>query len=107
MSREFGECMGGCYMHSHVLYAAQDCEGEDHYPITKLLGTILNELYPLAYAVASHEAADAGPDDPLFTAIQQLPRIRDAIKALEAHVRPYQDVAERAIRSKVKEEAST
>lgn len=97
MSREFGDYAGGMYMHAYVDSAADDCAG-GRGPVTALLGGILRTLYPLAYAVSSHEACDSGPDRPLFAAIEGLPEIKRAVAALEAHVEPYRLVAEAAVR---------
>jgi len=106
VSREFGD-NGSGFMHERVRSAAEDClEPTVGGQVTPLLGQILLELYPIAYAVAGQEAFDVGPETPVFEAIEALPHLKAAVAALEEHVRPYRDVARRAVEAAVREASS-
>ena len=97
MSGEFGSYTGG-YVHDQIDYAADDCQASDE-PMTRLLGDILRALHPIARGVCWHEAADSGPEAPVMAAMEALPAVRAAVRAMEKHVEPYRRVAERAIRN--------
>jgi hypothetical protein len=105
MSREFGSDMSG-YFHTQIQFAADDCEsGNDE--LTRLWGEWFREFYHIAYAIASSEACDSGPDFPIYETIQAMPKLKKIMKCIENYTMPYQDVMRRAVREKLQEIEST
>lgn len=101
MSREFGSCCSG-YLHSQMLYAAEDCKGGRD-ELTRLWGSFLEEFYPVAYEICSSEAFDSGPDAPIMETIRRLPALQERMRAIEAYVTLFARVAEEAVREALKE----
>lgn len=104
MSREFGEYMGG-YFHTKVRFAADDALNGSQ-EITRLWGSVLDSLAEVAYAIASAEANDSGPDYPIFESLAQLPRIRNGLQEIESYLEPFRRVAEEAVRRSLTEQAN-
>ena len=81
MSRQFGSCQPG-YFHSQIMTASEDCqEGNDE--LTRLWGDFLGAFYPIAYAIASSEAGDSGPDLPIKRTLEHLPKLRQCLDDIE------------------------
>ncbi len=96
MSREFGDS-GYCFFHEHIRLAAQDASsGEGQ--VTKLLAPLLDVLYPVAYAVSSEEACDAGSEAPIIALWRALPELEKNLRALKAFIEPYDRLAQAAVR---------
>jgi hypothetical protein len=96
MSREFGSCESG-YLHSQIETAAHDlATGND--ATTRVWADVMREFYPVAYAICSAEACDSAEYDSIMRSIEALPRIRAALDRVEAHIKPYAEVAREAVR---------
>jgi hypothetical protein len=96
MSREFGEYYQG-YFHDRIRQCIEDCEhGRD--PLTKAWANFFRALAPVACSIASSEAFDSTPSDPILMTIEKLPKLKSALAEVEEFVGPYQDVAQEAIR---------
>jgi hypothetical protein len=84
MSREFGSYEPG-YFHYQMDLAAQDCrEGNDE--LTRLWGGFLSAFYPIAYAIASSEAGDSGPDFPVNATKEHMAALRRELDKIEQYV---------------------
>lgn len=101
MSREFGSYHAG-YFHYQMETAADDClSGHDE--LTRLWGAFLREFAHVAYAIASSEANDSGPDYPIFETMERLPELKRRLAAIEAYTAPYRAVAEAAVRRHIED----
>jgi hypothetical protein len=100
MSREFGSCMGG-YFNSQMEQAASDLmSGRD--ALTRVWAPFFEEFCPIAYAIASSEAGDSGPDYSILETIRHIDRLKALLGDIEKHVEPYKRVAETAVREALK-----
>ena len=97
MSGEFGEYGGGGYFHSKIEQCAEDCDGGSA-EITRLWGAFLKEFVPVAKSISWCEASDSGEDDPIWTSLDQMSRLKEHLSKIEAYLRPFKDVAEQAVR---------
>ena len=98
MSREFGSYISG-YFHQQIEQGAKDClAGRDD--ITKLWGEFLEAFYPIAYAIASSEESDSGPDYPIIETMHQLPELKRKLDAIAEFIEPFSRVAEEAVRNR-------
>jgi hypothetical protein len=96
MSREFGSYTSG-YFHEQIDNCAVDClKGRD--PLTRLWGEFLQELYPVAYCIATSEAGDGGPHDSIITTIDKIETLKQKLQNIQGFIDPYKRVAEDAIR---------
>lgn len=96
MSREFGSYNSGYFDHQMEI-AGKDCrEGRD--PLTKLWGEFLAEFQHVAYAIATSEACDSGPDYPIMENIQRMEELKRRLGNIESFLRPYSDCIRTAIR---------
>lgn len=101
MSREFGEYGCSGYFHQKLGAVVEDARsGKD--PLTKLWGEFLESIQPVAYAIASSEARDAGPDFTIFQTIESFNEINRRLEAIRSFVEPYRRVAEEAVRSSLR-----
>jgi len=100
MSREFGE-HGGCYFHHLIDNAADDAAAGDD-EITRLWGVVLRAFHPVAHAIASSEAGDAGPDLSILRTTQQMPEIRRALRAIDDYTKPFEYYASEAVKQALK-----
>lgn len=97
MSREFGSYSSG-YFHTQMDQGATDClEGRD--PLTKLWGQFLREFAPVAYAIASSEACDSGPDFTIIETLQRMPSMKARLDDIVSFTEPYRRCMEQAVRS--------
>lgn len=102
MSREFGSYSAG-YFHTQIEYAYEDLRsGKDE--ISREWSKFFHEFQDVAYAIASSEAHDSGPDFPISTTIKKLPSLVAALKDVERFVQPYKAVADAAVRDAIKNE---
>jgi hypothetical protein len=82
VSREFGSFRVCGYFHYRMEVAAQEClEGRD--TLTKLWGNFLKDFYPVAYAIASSEADDAGPSLTVRETLGELRKLRNHLDQIE------------------------
>lgn len=96
MSREFGSHQSG-YFHTQMDQAASDClDGRDE--LTKLWGKFLFEFKDVAWAIASSEACDSGPEYPIEMTSERLPRLQDELDRIKDYV------AKRKMESTLEEE---
>ncbi len=103
MSREFGSCDSG-YFHYQMQNAASDClAGCDE--LTRLWGSFFKEFEDVAYAIASSEAGDSGPDFPILETMRKLESIRKAIRDIEWYLKPFDLIATKAVEQYIKEQA--
>jgi hypothetical protein len=95
MSREFGSYSRG-YFHYQIETAAADCaEGDDE--LTRLWGAVLNAFAPVANAISSSEANDAGAYLPIMRTLQCMPAIKDALRDIDAYCSPFAEIAGAAV----------
>lgn len=97
MSGEFGS-YGGGYFHTQIEQAADDCLSSGNEQITREWGKVLQAFYPVAHAISWCEARDSGVDAPIMATIEHLPDIQKAIDDVKRYVRPFQDIADAALR---------
>jgi hypothetical protein len=84
MSREFGSCESG-YFHYQIETAAFDCkQGRD--ALTRMWGLFLGEFVPVAYAISTSEARDAGPDFAIVTTKKHLAAMRHRLDNIEKYL---------------------
>lgn len=95
MSREFGSYTSG-YFHTQIRTAAEDCLGGGD-KLTQLWGGVLRAFSEVAYAIASSEAGDSGPDFPIWRTITDMPGILAAIHDVQQYVEKYEKVAHLAV----------
>ncbi len=100
MSREFGDdhYHDKGFFHERLGQCADTCLTEGRDELTKLWGAVLQELTEVAWSISSSEACDSGPDDTILRTIRDLPRIQAAFKRVEEFVKPFERVAENAVR---------
>ncbi len=96
MSREFGSYSAG-YLHSQIENAADDLAGGRD-AMTRAWAAFFRAFHPVAYAICSSEACDSGEDDSILETIKQLPELQAALDKVRAHVRPFEMVAQEAVR---------
>lgn len=99
MSREFGSYTSG-YFDTQIETAAYDCLG-GHYEHTRLWGEFLKEFSEVAYGIASAEAYDWSEGGAVIRSIRHFPAIRQALKDIEEYLKPFQDVADEAVRKAI------
>ena len=105
MSREFGEGPGG-FFHDKIRNALEDLRHEADFELHKEFVPLLESLYEIAYAISSAEAYDSGIDRTISTTLQELPKMKKFIAEMEKSLRPYQDVADQAVRDYIESEKS-
>ncbi len=103
MSREFGSYNNCGYFHTKVESAADDCLREGHFTITRLWGEVLRSMETIAYAISSAEASDSSEGYPIIQSMQDLARVKDALKGVEDYLKPFHRVVDDAIRKHVSE----
>lgn len=100
MSREFGD--NGYHEHGFFHHRVQQLvntlENEAREDFHKEFIPLFQELYEIAFAISSVEAGDSGLYRSIIETINRLPRLKQVLAKLEDEVRPYQDVAEEAVR---------
>ena len=96
MSREFGSYHAG-YFHTQIETAASDLAGGSD-NLSRVWAKWFEAFSPVAYQICNSEAGDSDVDAPILATIAALPSLRAALKAAEDHVRPYDAVAQRAVR---------
>ncbi len=107
MSREFGGNGGyGGFFHDKIRNAKEDLEGEASFELHKEFIPLLESLYEIAYAISSVEAGDSCIDRTISTTLQELPKMKKWVAKMEESLRPYQDVAEAAVRDYIESEKS-
>jgi hypothetical protein len=95
MSREFGSYYSG-YLHSQIATAAEDLEG-GHDDTTRAWAPLMQELYPVMYAICSSEAGDAGEAESIIASTEAIPKLRAELDKLEKRFASYREVARRAV----------
>lgn len=95
MSREFGSYAVG-YFHQQIDNAADDLAGA-RYPSTRAWAEFFRAFYPVAYAIASAEAADAREGESIIAALRQTPALERALEKVNEFLAPYREVAESAV----------
>lgn len=102
MSREY--CwVSQCYFYRAIEEAAQEHLESDK-ESTRMLGAFLKALEPVAYAVASYEESDSGPDYPIEMLIGLKRKLPELQNQLNDFLRPYERVMESAVRNYIKEQ---
>lgn len=102
MSSEFCESYG--YFFWQTLENAVETHLESRNAPTKILGEILKELAPVAYAVAHHEASDSGFDHPLKELMLFEDKLPELQKRLREFTFPYKEVMKSAVRQYIKDQ---
>jgi predicted MarR family transcription regulator len=100
MSREFGSYTSG-YFDSQMEQAASDLM-TGSYALTRAWAPFFEEFCPVAYAIASSEAGDSGPDYSILETIRHIERLKALLGDIERHVEPYKRVADAAVRDALK-----
>jgi hypothetical protein len=96
MSREFGSYCNG-YFHEQIRLGAEDClAGRDD--LTRLWGAFLNEFNDIAYAIASSEACDSGPEATVIATIEKMKALKAALSKIEDFTEPHRRCMEHALR---------
>lgn len=97
MSREFGSYSSG-YFYQQIQTAAEDCVNTKD-PLVQLWGEFLKEFSDVAYSIASSEAGDSAPYDPILETINKMDILAKKLNKIQEYVEPYKRVAEEAIRA--------
>ena len=97
MSREFGSCSSG-YFHQQIQTCAQDCAGSNDV-LVQLWGEFLEEFYDVAYSIASSEAGDSAPYDPIMKTIEKMGILTKKLNNVSDYVASYKRVAEETVRA--------
>jgi hypothetical protein len=66
-----------------------------------LWGEFLEEFTPIAFAIASSEACDSGPDYPILENLKRMAALQACLSEVSKYLLPYQQVAEEAVRQTV------
>lgn len=102
MSREFGEYGGGGYFHDKLRNALEDLQHEAREDFHKKFIPLFEQLYELAYAIASVEAGDSCIDRSIFQTMESMPHMRKWMEEMNKELEVYRRVAQEAVRDKTK-----
>ncbi len=105
MSREFGS-YGNGYFDTQMEYAADDLAGGRD-ELSRVWAGFFQEFRHVAYAIASSEAHDSGPDYPIFETIQRIDALKESLRRVEQFVQPYRMVAREAVSQALKDKKET
>lgn len=100
MSGEFGSYRSGHFW-EQMQIAAEDLEG-GHDPLTKKWGVFFRAFERIAHDIAWSEAYDTGPEHAIMETIKRLPDLKQALAEIEQFVKPYQAIAEMAVKEALK-----
>lgn len=103
MSREFGDHCGG-YFHDKIYSCLEDLKHEAGEDFHKKFVPLFQELYEVAYAIASVEAGDSCIDRSIFQSMESIPKMKKVLEDIENELRPYRRVAETAVRKALDEQ---